>query len=223
MLSGGQDSTTCLFWAKERFGTVHAVAFDYGQRHRSELEAAREIAELADVELAFLELGVLSQLGGSSLVRSSEELSSDGGLEDREVEGGLPNTFVPGRNLLFLSVAAAYAVQKGCRHLVVGVSETDYSGYPDCRQLFLEHMVTVIEAAMPSSTGPWVIEAPLLNKDKSATVLMARRLGPACWKSLGLSVTCYQGLRPGCGECPSCKLREAGFEVAGLDDPALGA
>lgn len=220
LLSGGQDSTTCLFWAKRRFATVHPVAFDYGQRHRTELEAARDIVDIAGLELDVLELGVLAALGGSSLVRSSRKLESSGGLVDREAPDGLPTSFVPGRNLIFLSVAAAFAVKKGARHIVTGVCEEDYSGYPDCRQLFVEHMVTVIEAAMPSSTGPWTIHAPLMNLSKSRTVALARELGDDCWRAVGRSVTCYQGKRPGCGECPSCVLRAAGFCIAGLEDPA---
>lgn len=126
LLSGGQDSTTCLFWAKKRFRHVHALAFDYGQRHRSELEAAADIASIAGVELEVLELGVLAQLGDSSLVRSSQ-LAGSGGYVDEEMPEGLPTSFVPGRNLLFLGVAAAYAVKNGIKDVVTGVCETDYS------------------------------------------------------------------------------------------------
>jgi 7-cyano-7-deazaguanine synthase len=223
LLSGGQDSTTCLFWAKKRFEHVHAVAFDYGQRHRSELEAASAISKLAGLEheLVVLELGVLAQLGDSSLVRSSGELASSGGYGDDQASEGLPTSFVPGRNLLFLGVAAAYAVKNGIKDIVTGVCETDCSGYPDCREAFVEAMQGAVNEAMPSSAGPVRIHTPLMHMDKARTVWMARGLGDDCWRALAMSVTCYEGQRPGCGTCPSCRLRAAGFERAGLEDPAL--
>jgi len=223
LLSGGQDSTTCLFWAKKRFRHVHAVAFDYGQRHRSELEAARDIVELAGLEreLAVLELGVLAQLGDSSLVRSSSDLASSGGYSDAQMPEGLPTSFVPGRNLLFLGVAAAYAVKNGIRDLVTGVCETDSSGYPDCRESFVVAMQDAVNQAMPSSAVPILIHTPLMHLNKKETVLMAKELGDGCWSALSRSVTCYEGQRPGCGACPSCQLRAAGFASAELKDPAL--
>ena len=224
LLSGGQDSTTCLFWAKKEFGDIHAISFDYGQRHRSELEAAELIAELARVRsFEVLELGVLAQLADSSLVSSSGELSSSGGYVDDHVAGGLPTSFVPGRNLLFLGVAGAYAVKKGVHDIVIGVSESDYSGYPDCREEFIEHMAKALVAAMPSSASPITIHAPVMRMAKYQEVLMAKELGDDCWKALGLSITCYQGKRPGCGACPSCEYRAAGFGIAELEDPALKA
>ena len=127
LTSGGQDSTTCLFWAKQRFAPVLALAFDYGQRHRSELAAAQVVCDLAGVPLTVLPLTILRDLGGSALIGSQTVLQASGG------RGGLPNTFVPGRNLLFLTVAAAFAYQRDIHDLVIGACETDYSGYPDCR------------------------------------------------------------------------------------------
>lgn len=224
LFSGGQDSTTSLFWAMREFDEVLPLAFRYGQRHSAELLAAADIAGTAGLELATLELRVLEQLGDSALLENSElELTSSGGLVDEEAPGGLPTSFVPGRNLLFLSVAGAYAVKKGSKDIVMGVCQADYSGYPDCRQEFIEHAVTAIEAAMPSSCGPFTIHAPLMNRSKRDTVLLARELGDRCWEALGRSVTCYRGRRPGCGECPSCVLRRKGFDEAGLEDPALEA
>lgn len=222
LLSGGQDSTTCLFWAKKRFASVHALAFDYGQRHRSELRAARDISRIAGLEreLVVLELGVLAQLGDSSLVCPGDGLSSTGGYVDAQMPEGLPTSFVPGRNLLFLGVAAAYAVKNGIKDLVAGVCQGDYSGYPDCRAPFVEAMQAAVNLAMPSSAGPVRIHTPLMHLDKKKTVLMARGLGDDCWRALARSVTCYEGYRPGCGTCPSCRLRAAGFEMAGLEDPA---
>lgn len=221
LLSGGQDSTTCLFWALQKFDRVRAVAFDYGQRHRIELDAAATIATIAGVDFHALPLEVLSVLGGSALVDPSLEIKADGGHGDSQAPNGLPSTFVPGRNLLFLSVAGAYALKHGCTNLVTGVCETDYSGYPDCRKEFIEAMVKVLAAAMPSSMRTISIHAPLMNRTKSETVEMARELGDDCWKALGHSVTCYRGWRPGCGRCPSCELRAKGFEDAGEKDPAV--
>jgi len=221
LLSGGQDSTTCLFWALQKFKRVRAVAFDYGQRHRIELQAAAVISTIAGVDYHALPLEVLSVIGGSALVDPSLEVKENGGYEDQHAPEGLPSTFVPGRNLLFLSVAGAYALKHGCTNLVTGVCETDYSGYPDCRMEFLKAMSQVLAAAMPSSMGTITIHAPLMHKTKAETVLMAQELGDECWKALGHSVTCYRGWRPGCGECPSCALRAKGFEDAGVKDPAL--
>jgi 7-cyano-7-deazaguanine synthase len=220
LLSGGQDSTTCLFWARQYFDVLHAVSFRYGQRHEIELEAAGKIAEIAGVaSWKILDCHALAQLAGSSLVGPGE-IRANGGLADSEAPDGLPTSFVPGRNLLFLGLAASYAVQVGARHLVIGVSQADYSGYPDCREPFIEAMEEAVNHAMPSSVGRLVIETPLMRSDKAATVTLARELGDDCWKALGLSVTCYEGQRPGCGKCPACSLREAGFHAAGLEDPA---
>lgn len=218
LLSGGQDSTTCLFWAKERFDVVVAVSFDYGQRHRAELAAAKEIAALAGVEHHLLPLEVLTALGDSALT-SNRAVEATGGLFDKEAPNGLPTSFVPGRNLLFLSVAAALAVKVGATNIVCGVCETDYSGYPDCRGTFVQAMERVVNEAMPSGSGPLVIHAPLLHLSKQATVELARVL-PGCWEALAKSLTCYEGLRPGCGACPACVLREKGFAAAGVADPA---
>src|SRR5712692_2336012 len=128
LTSGGQDSTTCLFWAKQHFDPILALAFDYGQRHRIELEAARVVCDLAGVPLTVLPLMILHDLGGSALLGNSDIIQASGGRD------GLPNTFVPGRNLLFLTVAAAFAYQRDIHHLIIGACETDYSGYPDCRE-----------------------------------------------------------------------------------------
>jgi 7-cyano-7-deazaguanine synthase len=154
-------------------------------------------------------------------VRSSDELAASGGYVDDQMPEGLPTSFVPGRNLLFLSVAAAYAVKNGIKDVVTGVCHTDYSGYPDCRKVFVDAMRETVNLAMPSSAGPIHIHTPLMHLNKRATVLLAAELGDDCWRALGLTVTCYEGLRPGCGECPSCKLRVDGFKRAGLKDPAL--
>jgi len=213
LLSGGQDSTTCLYWARPRFAAVHAVSIDYGQRHRSELAAAERIARMAGVTHETLSLPALSQLGGNALV-SDVAVAATGGL------GGLPSTFVPMRNVLFLTLAAARAAQwggePGSAVVVCGACETDFSGYPDCRRSTMDATERALSLAVDA---PVRIETPLMALDKAATVRLARSL-PGCWEALALSVTCYQGRRPGCGACPACELRAKGFAAAGERDPA---
>lgn len=222
LLSGGQDSVTCLWWAKVMFPEVLAVSFDYGQRHAAELEAAREIAREAGVlEHYVCEAPVLRSLGaGSALIDASKELAGAGGIPDAQMPQGLPTSFVPGRNLFFLTVAGMFAAARGARDVVTGVCQTDYSGYPDCRESFVKAMAEAVTQAMPSSVGPIRIHTPLMHLTKAETVLLAKRLGEGAWKALGKSVTCYEGKRPGCGACPSCTLRQTGFRVAGEQDPA---
>jgi 7-cyano-7-deazaguanine synthase len=212
LLSGGQDSTTCLYWARPRFDAVHAVSIDYGQRHRTELVAAAEIARMAGVTHEVLSLHALSALGGNALVNNALPVDGSGGL------GGLPSTFVPMRNVLFLTLAAARAVLLGGRPAVVvcGACETDFSGYPDCRRATMDAAERALSLAVDA---PVRIDTPLMALDKAETVRLARSL-PGCWEALALSVTCYQGLRPGCGACPACELRARGFAEAGEADPA---
>jgi 7-cyano-7-deazaguanine synthase len=201
------------------FDEVVAVSFDYRQRHRAELESAKEIAAMAGAKHVVLDAGALAQLGGNALVDETTEIAAAGGLVDTHMPDGLPSTFVPGRNLLFLSIAAAVAVRHGSRDIVTGVCETDFSGYPDCREVFVRAMADAATLAMPSGSGPIRIHTPLMHITKADTVRLARRL-PGCWEALSKSLTCYQGRRPGCGECPACKLRRAGFEGANEIDPA---
>lgn len=221
LLSGGQDSTTCLFWAKQNFDLVDAVSINYGQRHVVELQQAERIAELAGVhawDVVPLPFG--SMLGGkSALVDKTKPIEAQGGFVDKEMPQGLPTSFVPGRNLLFLALIGAIAATRGIHDIVTGVCETDYSGYPDCRQSFLDAMRVALEQAMPSSAWPMRIIAPLMWLSKAETVLLARRL-PGAWEALAHTVTCYEGQCPGCGECPACVVRERGFRQAGYADPA---
>jgi len=213
VLSGGQDSTTCLYWALERFAAVETLTFDYGQRHRIEIDCARQIAAQAGVANTVLPLDSLAALGGNSLTDSSMAIR----LDD-ERGSGLPNSFVPGRNLLFLTLAAAYAWQRGCEDLVTGVAQTDYSGYPDCREATLKALQTSLRLGMESTLR---IHTPLMHLSKKDTVLLARSLGAL--DTLALTHTCYQGMRPPCGQCPACELRARGFAEAGIDDPLLAA
>ena len=134
VFSGGQDSTTCLFWAKRRFGRVQALSFVYGQKHVGEVELARAIARKADVDLDVMDVSFIGTLGRNALTDASLAMDAE------KPEDGVPNTFVPGRNLFFLSIAAVYARERGIRHLVTGVSQTDYSGYPDCRDTFIRSL-----------------------------------------------------------------------------------
>jgi 7-cyano-7-deazaguanine synthase len=218
VLSGGQDSTTCLYWARERFSPVHAVSFDYHQKHAAELVAATEIAGMAGVPHRIFSLALLAELADSALVGAGD-LQGSGGRVDDAMPQGLPTSFVPGRNLLFLSAASAYAVKVGARDLVTGVCQTDFSGYPDCRRVFVDALERTVTLAMPSSCGPILIHTPLMALTKAETVELARTL-PGCWEALGKTLTCYHGKRPGCGACPACVLRAKGFAEAGETDPA---
>lgn len=221
VLSGGQDSTTCLAWARAMFDEVFCVSVDYGQRHRAELVAAAEIAQKFAAPHVVLPMPALGLLADSALVDASKPLTWDGGRPDAAMPQGLPSSFVPGRNALLLTLAAAYAVKVGARDLVTGVCQTDYSGYPDCRREFVDALEKALTLAMPTSSGPLVIHTPLMRLTKAETVRLARRL-PGAWQALALSITCYEGKRPGCGVCAACSLRAKGFADAGELDPAAG-
>ena len=203
VFSGGQDSTTCLFWAKKMFKEVEALTFVYGQKHIQEVEAARHIAEIAGVKWDVMDVSFISKLGRNSLTDSSME------MDQEQPVGGVPNTFVPGRNLFFLSIAAVYARERGINHMVTGVGETDFSGYPDCRDAFIKSLNVTINLAMDEQ---FVIHTPLMWIDKAKTWAMADELGV-----LDLvrkeTLTCYNGIKgDGCGHCPACKLRREGLE-----------
>jgi 7-cyano-7-deazaguanine synthase len=220
LLSGGQDSTTCLGWAKRRFIDVFALSINYGQRHHSELIAAEEIAKMFSVPLTQLQFPALGSLGGSALVSTDKNIAPDGGYADAEAPNGLPTSFVPGRNLLLLGLAAAHAVQMQASNIVTGTCQSDYSGYPDCRRVFIDAAQQAITLAMPSSAGPFEVHTPLMYRSKAEAVLMAHD-DPTTWRALARSVTCYYGNRPGCGKCPACDLRAKGFATAGFSDPAM--
>ncbi len=218
LFSGGQDSTTCLAWALDRFERVETVGFDYGQRHRVELTCRAEIrTALADLKGAWgqrlgdehtINLASLGEISATALTR---DVAIEIGKE------GLPNTFVPGRNLIFLTFAAALAYRRGLRHLVGGMCETDYSGYPDCRDDTIKALQVVLNLGMEKR---FVLHTPLMWIDKAATWNLARALGGERLVDVIVEKThtCYHGDRGerhdwgyGCGVCPACELRAAGF------------
>ena len=219
LFSGGQDSTTCLTWALGRFAHVETVGFDYGQRHRIEmtvrLETLREIrATFAQWrerlgEDHVIDLAVLGQISDTALTRD---------VSIAYEKGGLPNTFVPGRNLLFLTFAATIAYRRGLDVLVGGMCETDFSGYPDCRENTMKAMQSALSLGLDRELK---IETPLMWIDKAGTWELAHSLGGQALTRLIIehTHTCYSGVRDtlhvwgyGCGECPACSLRKAGFE-----------
>jgi len=207
VFSGGQDSTTCLAIAIRDCTRVETVTFDYGQRHRIELEQARLIANLAgskkhhEIDMAWL--GTLTE---NALTRPDIPIT--------HLAGELPSTFVAGRNLFFLSIAAVIAKQRDIQLIYTGVCETDFSGYPDCRHDFITSLNQTINIGMDCNIE---IRTPLMNLNKSETVILMRKLGKLDWYAL--SHTCYEGVRPACGSCPACKLRIKGFNDAGIPDP----
>ena len=209
VLSGGQDSTTVLYWAKKHFDEVIAVSFDYDQRHKIELKSAKLVAGMADVHHEILDAKFINELAANALTR-------DIAIEQKE--GELPTTFVDGRNLFFLSMAAVYAKQRGINYLVTGVCQTDYSGYPDCRRDFIDSLEQTLSLAMEYD---FHIVTPVMFLSKAQEVKMAESLGQECLNALAVSHTCYEGVFPPCGKCPACILRAKGFEEAGIEDPLI--
>lgn len=218
LFSGGQDSTTCLAWALDRYAHVETVGFDYGQRHRIELDARLHVlaalrkhfpqwsGQLGEDHL--LSLDILGQISDTSLTKD---------IEFELTESGLPNTFVPGRNLLFLTLAAALGYRRNLDVVVGGMCETDFSGYPDCRDDTIKAQQIAVSLGMGRR---FTFETPLMWLDKAQTWEMAHRLGGQALIDIVLneSHTCYQGVRDtlhawgyGCGTCPACELRKNGY------------
>jgi 7-cyano-7-deazaguanine synthase len=202
VFSGGQDSTTCLFWAFKQFNEVEVVTFDYNQKHSLEIECAKNIANELGVRHHILDMALLNQLAPSALTRDDIE------VKDGE-EGGLPSSFVPGRNLVFLTFAGILASQIGAKHIVTGVCETDFSGYPDCRDIFVKSLNVTLNLSMDAQ---FVIQTPLMWIDKAETWKLADELGALDFVR-EKTLTCYNGvIADGCGECPACKLRKRGLD-----------
>ncbi|GGF23788.1 7-cyano-7-deazaguanine synthase [Halobacillus andaensis] len=203
VFSGGQDSTTCLFWALDKYEEVEAVTFDYNQRHNEEIEVAKEIANDLNIKHHVLDMSLLSQLAPNALTRD------DIAVKDGE-DGDLPSTFVPGRNLLFLSFATILAKQVDAKHVITGVCETDFSGYPDCRDVFIKSLNVTLNLSMDDQ---FVVHTPLMWLDKAQTWELADDLNAFDYVR-EYTLTCYNGVRgDGCGECPACKLRRNGLET----------
>ena len=218
LFSGGQDSATCLAWALERYSRVETVGFDYGQRHAVEMEARLEVR----AGMAGLRTEWAARLGPDHVVDLTGygRIAESALTAERAIEldaRGLPTTFVPGRNLVFLTVAAALADRRGLDVLVGGMCETDYSGYPDCRRDTIEAMARALSLGQDK---PVLIETPLMALTKAETWALAERIGGAALVELIVeaSHTCYRGDRDqrhawgyGCGDCPACELRAAGY------------
>ncbi|NKF52583.1 7-cyano-7-deazaguanine synthase QueC [Shewanella sp. WXL01] len=204
VFSGGQDSTTCLIQALAKYDQVHGITFDYGQRHRQEIEIAKELANKLNLAShKVMDVGLLNELAASALTRDAIPVSNE------VMNNGLPNTFVPGRNILFLTLAGIYAYQLGCDVIITGVCETDFSGYPDCRNEFIQSMQSSLALGMDK---PITIDTPLMWLDKAETWALADKYG-----QLELveheTLTCYNGIKGyGCGDCPACHLRTRGIE-----------
>lgn len=201
LFSGGQDSTTCLFWALKHFDSVRALCITYGQRHAQEVEVARTIAEKNNIPFQVLDASMIGQLAPNSLTNDIE-------MDKEKGENDFPNTFVPGRNLLFLTFAATIAYAHGIRHIVTGVSEADFSGYPDCRNNFILSANSSINLAMDKN---FQIHTPLMWRDKAAVWELSDELGVFDMIQKE-TLTCYNGIiADGCGNCPACTLRKEGL------------
>ena len=202
VFSGGQDSTTCLFWTKKHFDQVSAIAYNYGQRHVVELIAAKQIAETAGVPLHISPLDLLSGISHNALTDKEMDVDSD------QPDHRPPNTLVEGRNMLFLTYAAIFAKANGIRNLVTGVGQSDYSGYPDCRNDFILSLNQTLNLSMDFE---YQIHTPLMWLDKSEIWQMADELGVFDLVRYQ-TITCYHGISgEGCRNCPSCKLRNRGL------------
>ncbi len=203
VLSGGQDSSTCLFWAKKNFKEVEAVGFDYGQRHQNELEAAQKLTEKVNVPYSIMPMPLLNNMTSNALTRNEIV------VEEKAQEGHLPNTFVDGRNMVFLTFAAIFAKSKNINHIIAGMGQTDFSGYPDCRDVFVKSLNVTLNLAMDYQ---FVLHTPLMFLTKAQTWALADDLG-VLDVIKNETITCYNGMPgDGCGHCPACRLRREGLE-----------
>lgn len=226
VLSGGQDSTTCLFWAIKEYGSenIHAITFDYGQRHRIEIEAAIKIAQLAGIADRHEVLPLGQILVSTSPLVSGNELEQY--KDHQSLPGGLEKTFVPMRNTLFLTLAANRAYHHRAFHIVTGVCQEDYGGYPDCRQRFIDRLCDAFNESVNEEDHyqpdkPFQIITPLMDLTKAESVHLARSLGEDCWNALAYSHTAYDGAYPPVGHDHATLLRAKGFEESGYPDPLV--
>jgi 7-cyano-7-deazaguanine synthase len=207
IFSGGQDSTTCLYWAMSKYNRVEAITFQYGQKHQVEIDCSDKICKIESIKQTVIDISFLGTIVESAL-------TSNGDVNKKNSKG-LPDSFVPNRNQLFITLAHAYAQKIGATVLVTGVCETDFSGYPDCRNNFIRMI------GMTSNLGSdshIIIETPLMWLSKAKIWQMSKDLGVLS-QVIKFSHTCYNGVRDelhqwgyGCGDCPACELRAAGYE-----------
>ena len=222
LLSGGLDSVTCLYWAKANYANVTAVSFNYGQRHNSELNAAKKIAATAQVNHRIIDID-LAQLGGSALTDASLVVpdAKQTDFSDNQHNDSIPITYVPARNTIFLSYALALAEVTQSNAIVIGVNAVDYSGYPDCRPEYIAAFEKMANLATKASVmgNPLHIATPLLHLSKAEII----KLGVSLGVDYALTVSCYRADSEGraCGHCDSCYLRQQGFLQAEIDDPTI--
>ena len=222
LLSGGLDSVTCLYWAKANYANVTAVSFNYGQRHNSELNAAKKIAVTAQVNHRIIDID-LAQLGGSALTDASLVVpdAKQTDFSDNQHNDSIPITYVPARNTIFLSYALALAEVTQSNAIVIGVNAVDYSGYPDCRPEYIEAFEKMANLATKAGVmgNHLHIATPLLHLSKAEII----KLGVSLGVDYALTVSCYRADSEGraCGHCDSCYLRQQGFLQAEIDDPTI--
>lgn len=214
LLSGGQDSTTALFWALQEFESVDCITFYYGQTHEREIECAKTVIEKARTEGYKIDEHVIHKvnfLSSSAMTNESENIVYN--------DNGLPTSYLPSRNIVFLSMAAGYAYQNNASHLVTGVSQIDYSGYFDCRRETIDSLETTLSLGIFGKKDSLKIITPLIFLSKAETVLLAKELGALPY--MKYTNTCYRPTADGkaCGKCPACKIRLSGFKEAGIEDP----
>jgi 7-cyano-7-deazaguanine synthase len=211
LTSGGQDSTTCLYWARENFARIHAMCFVYGQKHSAEVDAAISICEDIGVQLKILDISFMAQLVRSNLFKGKPDVA-----QPHAINENVPSSFVPYRNMLFLTLASAWASTLGVKHLVTGICETDYAGYADCRDVFVKSLQASLNLATDFGDKNIVIHTPLMWLTKAETFKLAEELN--CLEIiLKKTLTCYNGVKQkndygmGCGQCPACLLRKSGY------------
>ncbi len=211
LLSGGQDSATCLALASRDYKNVYTISFNYGQRHIRELECSELLSKLSGAKGHFeIPITSIPYLGNTTLIGNGDVSANHKTNQD------LPATFVPGRNYIFLGLAAAKAFQLGINDLSTGVCETDFSNYPDCRDNSIKAVQKAICLCLDYDIN---IHTPLMWKTKAETVLMMKELGKLDWYKN--THTCYEGLNPPCMKCPACELRLKGFKEANIEDPII--
>jgi len=206
LFSAGQDSTTCLVWAMKAFNKVIALSFDYKQRHSIELKQGKIICDKLNIERIVIDVSFINDITNNALTRNDIKIEAK--------KGQLPSTFVVGRNLFFLSIAAAIAYERNIKDIIIGVNQVDYSGYFDCRECFIKSLNQTLNLAMDRK---FQIHTPLIHLTKAQIVLLMKKLDRI--ELLKYTHTCYEGKRSPCLQCPACLLRLKGFRDAGIEDP----